>query len=345
MKKIVQFGLAALLSGVMAAGQATAAEDFYKGKTININVSGSGSYEAYARFLAKYMPKYIPGEPNIVVKQMLGASGLKATNYIANVAPKDGTELAGVHGQIPTQPLFSKEGIQYDPRKLSWIGSATKETYIAYMWHTSPVQSMEDARVKESIVGGQALGSMSIDIAILANEMMGTKFKIVTGYSGSQETRLAVERGEINGHVGTAYTTILSENPEWLKDKKIKIIAQFGLKKHKDMPDVPLLIDYVIKPEDKEAVKLFLSRQETGKPYFGPPGIPADRLAILRTAFDKAVHDPAFVEDVTKARLDVTEPMTGKEMEEFVDQMYKIPPSAGERINAAFAKFQKSGGK
>jgi tripartite-type tricarboxylate transporter receptor subunit TctC len=340
MQSLMLSAVAGMLA--LAAAPASAADDFYKGKVISIHTSGSGSYEAYARLLAKYMPKYIPGEPTIIVKNMSGASGLKAANYIYNVAPKDGTEIAGTHGQIPLQPLFSTEGIQYDPSKLSWLGSATKETYIAYMWNTSPVQSMEEARVKESIVGGQALGSMSIDIAVLANEMMGTKFKIVTGYSGSQETRLAVERGEIHGHVGTAYTTILKENPEWITDKKIKIISQFGLTKHKDMANVPFLLDYVIKPEDKEAVKLFLSRQETGKPYFAPPGIPKDRLEILRKAFDSAVNDPGFVGDANKQSLDVIDPMNGPEMEEFVARMMKTPTAYGKRIDDTFRAWAKN---
>ena len=331
---LVLSAVAGLLA--MAVVPAFAADPFYKGKVISIHSSGAGSYEAYGRLLAKYMPKHIPGEPTIIVKNMSGASGLKAANYIYNVAPKDGTEIAATHGQIPLQQLFSTEGVQYDANKLSWIGSATKETYIAYMWNTSPVQSMEEARVKESIVGGQALGSMSIDIAVLGNEMMGTKFKVVTGYSGSAETRLAVERGEINGHVGTAYTTILSENPEWITEKKIKLIAQFGLTRHKNLPDVPLLLDYVIKPDDKQAVQLFLSRQETGKPYFAPPGIPKDRLEILRKAFDAAVKDPNFIADANKQNLDVIDPMNGPEMEAFVARMMKTPPAYGKRIDDTF---------
>ena len=328
-------------AGLLALGApgALAAEDFYKGKTISIMTSGAGSYEAYARLLAKYMSKNIPGEPNMIVKNMSGASGLKATNYMANVAPKDGTEIAGVHGHLLTLPMFNPQGVQYESNKLSWIGSATKELYLAYMWHTSPVQSMAEARVKESIVGGQAVGSMSIDIAILANAMMGTKFKIVTGYAGSQETRLAVERGEIHGHVGTALTTILSSNPEWISEKKITVIAQFGEKPHKMLPTAPLLLDFVLKPEDKAAMQLFLARQETGKPYFAPPGIPADRLAILRKAFDASVADPAFVAEAQKQQLDVDDPMTGKEVEEFLVRMSKTPPSAAQRINDIFKNY------
>jgi tripartite-type tricarboxylate transporter receptor subunit TctC len=335
--------LAGLFAGVamaaLTAGDASAQQDFYRGKQITIHTSGSGSYEAYARLVAKYLPRYIPGEPTIVVKQLQGASGLKAANYIYNNAVKDGTEIAGTHGHIPTVPVFNSQGVQYDPNKLSWIGSVTKEVYIGYMWHTSPVTKFEEARTKESIVGGQAVGSMSIDIPILANAMMGTKFKIVTGYSGSNEARLALERGEINGVFGTAWTALNSAQPEWIKDKKVHIVAQFGFKRHKDMPDVPLITDFVLDPKDKKALEAFLARQETGKPFFGPPGMPADRLAILRTAFDKAVNNPELVADAIKQELDVIEPMTGQEIEKFVAEMSKTPPEYAKRIEDALAAY------
>jgi tripartite-type tricarboxylate transporter receptor subunit TctC len=335
--------LTGLFAGVamaaLSAGAANAQQDFYKGKQISIFVSGTGSYEAYARLVAKYLPRYIPGEPTIVVKQLTGASGLKAANYIYNNAPKDGLEIAGTHGHIPTIPVFNDQGVQYDPTKLSWIGSVTKEVYIGYMWHTSPVKKFEDALTKESIVGGQAVGSMSIDIPILANAMMGTKFKIVTGYSGSAEARLALERGEINGVFGTAWTALNSAQPEWIKDKKVNVIAQFGFKRHPEMPDVPLITDFVKNPDDKKAVEAFLARQETGKPYFAPPGVPADRLAILRTAFDKVVSNPDFVAECVKADLDVIEPMTGQEIEKFVAEMAKTPPAVAKRIEDALAAY------
>ena len=336
--------IAGILCGtavVLVAGTALAAEDFYKGKQITILVSGGGTYDAYARLMAKYMPKYIPGEPNFVVKNMSGASGLRAANHIFNNSPKDGTEIAGTHGHIPTIPIFTSQGIQYDPAKLSWIGSATREVYIGYAWNTSPVKSMDEARVKESIFGGQAVGSMSIDIPILANAMMGTKIKIVTGYSGSAEARLAMERGEIHGVFGTAWTTLTSSQPEWLKEKKITVIAQFGKTRYKEMPDVPLLLDYVNDPEDRKALEVFLSRQETGKPYFAPPGIPADRLAILRRAFDASVKDPELREEAAKAELDVIDPMTGEEIAAFVAEMSKTPPSYAKRIEDIFAKFSE----
>ncbi len=298
----IGFAFCILLS-LSAVATSAAAEDFYKGKTITLFVDGASTYEGYARLLADYMPKYIPGQPTIIVKEMIGASGLRLSNYIYNVAPKDGTEIAGVHAQIPTQPLFSRQGVQYDPDKLGWIGNLTRETHVEFVWHTSPVQSIEDARTKQAIIGGQALGSTSIDIGVLGNALIGTRFKIVTGYSGLGETLLAMERGEINGGIAS-YTELTSGKSDWLRDRQIKIIAQLGLQKNKAIPDVPLLIDYIVDPEDHQALKLFLSREVTGKPSISlHRASRADRLAILRTAFDAALADPDLEQEAAREKL------------------------------------------
>jgi tripartite-type tricarboxylate transporter receptor subunit TctC len=333
---------ASAVAGMLAlsAASAIAAEDFYKGKTITIHTSGAGTYEAYARLFAKYMPKYIPGEPTMVAKQMSGASGLKATNYLYNVAAKDGTEIAGVHGHLLTLAMFNPQGVQFDPNKFNWLGSATKELYLAYMWNaTTPVKSMQEAKVKESIVGGQAVGSMPIDIAILANTLIGTKFKIVTGYAGSAETKLAVERGELHGHVGTPLTTMMGNTPEWITEKKVTVIAQFGQSRHPLLPDAPLLTDFVENPDDNKALKLFLARQETGKPYMAPPGVPPERVAILRKAWQSSMTDPEFLADAKKAKLDVDGPLTGEEVEKFLAVVNQTPPAAAKRINDIFNAY------
>jgi tripartite-type tricarboxylate transporter receptor subunit TctC len=323
------------------AGAATAAEDFYKGKTLTIITSGSGSYEAYARLVGKYMSKYIPGEPNIVVKQIQGASGLKAANYLYTQAPKDGTEIAGTHGHIPTAPVFSSQGIEYDPTKFGWIGNVTKEIFLGYFWNGAPVQSFEQARGKETVVGGQALGSMSIDIPVLANAMMGTKFKIITGYTGANEVRLALERGEISGVFGTSWSSLMTGQPEWIKDKKINVVVQFGDKPHSELPNVPSLYNYVLNAEDREALEIYLARQETGKPYFAPPGVPPERLAILRRAFDMAMKDADLKKDFAKANLDQDGPMTGQEVEQFIARRMATPAKYVDRINTIFSSFNE----
>jgi tripartite-type tricarboxylate transporter receptor subunit TctC len=327
---------------LIASGTAFAADDFYKGKTISMMVSGSGQYDAYARLVAKYLSKHIPGNPNVVAKPMNGAGGLKVANYIYNVAPKDGTEIGAVHSHIPTITFFSQEGAQYDATKLSWIGNATAEVFIGYMWHTSPVQSLAEAQAKESIVGGGSRGTAAVDLAILSNALVKTKFKIVTGYQTSANIQLAVERGEVNGHFGTSWSNISSNKAEWVREKKIKVIAQFGQKKAPDLQDVPLITRAVANPDDRKAFEIFLARQDTGKPFFGPPGMPSDRLEILRTAFTASMRDPAFIEEAHKAELETVAPMTGQELEAFVKDVFQSPPAYAKRINDILANFGKA---
>jgi tripartite-type tricarboxylate transporter receptor subunit TctC len=324
-----------------ASMKVEAAEDFYKGKQITIIVSGSagGIYDGYARILGRYLTKYIPGNPTYIIQGMSGASGLQAANFIYNQAPRDGTVIGGVHSHIPTAPLLSAKGTQYDQNKLSWIGSLTTESYIGYVWHTAPVQSLEEAKTKELIVGGQAVGSMSIDMAILAREMLNLKMKIITGYSGSQESKIALERGEIHGSFGNSYTSLVTTEPEWLRDKKVKVITQFGFKKHPKLPDVPLFLE-LLTPEDRQAVELMAARQESAKPYFGPPDIPADRLQILRTAFNASIKDPAFREELEKANYEFTDPMTGEDLTRLVHRLSQTPPEVAKRLDDVFAKFR-----
>ena len=323
----------------MAADPALA-EDFYKGKQIKIISSSATTYADYSRIMAKYMPRYIPGQPTMIVQLMPGASGLIAANYLYSSAPRDGTVIAGTHGQIPTEPLLNPDNVHFDAMKFSWIGSVTKDTFVGYVWHTSPVQSLEEAKTKELLVGGQAVGSMSVDMPILGREFFGLKFKIVTGYTGATETKLALERGEINGHFGTVWSDVKRSNADWLRDDKIKVVTQFGFKPHPELPDVPLFIDLAKTPEERQALELMLARQETAKPYFGPPEIPADRLAILRTAFDATMKDPDYRAEMASAGLVVEQPMGWQEMTTLVGRLQQTPPSVVQRLKSAFDKFR-----
>jgi tripartite-type tricarboxylate transporter receptor subunit TctC len=327
-----------------AADGSQAAEDFYKGKQITIICSGAGVYEAYARAVAKHMPRHIPGNPTIIVQMMQGASGLTAANHLYNQAPKDGTVIAATHGHIPTSPLLTPDGTRFDPNQFSWIGSATKDLYVAYVSRTSPAQSMEEAKTKEITVGGQAVGSMSIDMAILARELFGLKLKIVTGYTGSPETMLAMEKGEVNGHFGNFWSNLKQTHPDWIKNKDVKVISQFGFKRHHELPDVPLFVDLAQNDADRQLLELMLARQETARPYYGPPGMPADRLGVLRDAFDKTMKDPEFLGELNRAQLDPDEPMGWQEMTALVAKLQKTPPSVAQRLTGIFDKFRTGGG-
>ena len=338
--RIVPLTVAALILGLSAP--ASTAENFYKGKQIRLIVSADAgtSYDLYARVLADVLPSHIAGQPVIIVQNMLGGSGLTAAGYMANVAARDGTVIAGVHSHIPTAPLLSRQGVQFDATKLSWIGSITSDPFVGYVWHTTSIQTFDDTLKTETIMGGNAIGAAGVDYAIVARELTGAKLKIVTGYPNSTDVKLAMERGEVHGTFANAYGSLRTAEPTWIKEKKIRIIIQHGLSKHRDLPDVPLMIDYVKDAADRQAVEFMLARQEFSKPYAAPPEVPAERLAILRKAFDATMKDPAFLAEIEKANLAVDSPMAAPELAAMIAKVAKTPASAVKRIEDMFDRFR-----
>ncbi len=334
----------ALSAGVMGAtAAAEGPEDFYKGKQIRLIVStdSGGAYDAYARLMAPILKDHIPGHPAIIVQNMPGASGLKTANYIATAAPRDGTVIASTHSSVPAAPLTSPAAASFDAQRLSWIGSITSDPFIGYVWHTARVKSLEDARTTEVIMGGVSVGSASVDLAIMAKEMFGLKFKIVTGYKASNDVKLAMERGEIEGTFANGWSSIKAAEPEWLADKRIRIIVQHGFRKHPELPDVPLIFDLARNEADHQALVFMLARQQAAKPYFAPPGIPAERLAILRRAFDATVRDPRFVALASKAGVTLDDPMTGEELAVLVAKVSQTPAAVVGRVNRMLAESKK----
>lgn len=316
--------------------------DFYRGKQITIvcSAEAGGLYDTYSRVLSRHLPNHIPGKPSTIVQNMPGASGLRAANYIANVAVRDGTVFAGTHSSVPTAPLLSPDGANFDVTKLSWIGSVSKDPFVAFVWHTAPVKTLEEIKTKEIIVGGGAVGSASIDYAIIARDMLGYKLKIVTGYKGSNDTKLAIERGELNGTFGNGWTSLKTAEPTWLKENKVRVIAQFGLSRHSEMPDVPLFVDLAKEQSERRAMELMFARQEFAKPYFAPPEVPAARLAILRAAFDTTMKDPAYLEEMAKVQMEVDGPMRADELTAMVGRVAATPPDIVRRLEAMFAAFR-----
>jgi tripartite-type tricarboxylate transporter receptor subunit TctC len=340
--RVCDLALGALGGLLVAAAPASAAEDFYAGKQITFIASNTGSYEAYCRYLAKHMPKYIPGNPRAISQIMTGASGLAAANYIYNGAPRDGTAFAITQGQVPFSPMTNPDSARFEPTKFTWIGSATKDTFIGYMWHEAKVKTLEDTKKIESLVGGQAVGSMSINMAILGNAMFDMKFKIITGYGGSAETKFAVEKREIDGHFGTDINSVRASNPDWFTQKKINIITQFGFTKASELPEVPLFIDQSKTPADRQLLEALLSGSEIGKPLYGPPDIPAERVAIIREAFNKTVKDPAFIADLGKEGFPVHDPMNGEAALSLVTRVMATPPEVIKRTNTMFEDFRRN---
>lgn len=327
MKKcLVGFCAAALVMAVVPA-QADPVADFFKGKQIRILVGAGvgGGYDLYARALARRMGHYIPGNPTIIVQNQAGAGGVTITNQLYQQGPKDGTAIGAPLSGIPTAPLL-QTGANYDATKLNWLGSIASEAYVAYSWHASPIASIQDVAKTEFPVGGTTPGSSTVDYPLFLNEMLGYKFKIIRGYAGPPEINIAIERGEVHGNGSVGWTLTKSLKPDWVKEKKIRNILQFGLSKHPELLDVPLVTDLARNEEQRQAMKLMFARSEYGRPFFMPPDVPAERVAALRQAFDKTMKDPEFLSETERLKLEV-QPMSGADLQKLVAELASTPPA------------------
>jgi tripartite-type tricarboxylate transporter receptor subunit TctC len=334
-------GLATLI-GLVFLAPAHAEDDaaqFFKGKTVRIVVGvgvGSG-YDLNARLLARHLGDYIPGHPAVIVQNQPGAGSLTMTNQLYVAGPFDGTAIGASFNGMPTTPLLQPAAARFDPTKFNWLGSTNRETQVTYVWHTAPVQSLDELRRTELIVGAQAPGSTQYDFPVLANQIFGYKFKVVTGYESTPKIHLAMERGEVSGNGATNWTTLKLLNSNWIEEKKVRVLAQWGLKKHPDLPDVPLVLDLAKSDADKQALRLGLARLEYGRPFFLPPGVPADRVEALRRAFDAAMKDPALLAEAEQSKIEI-EPLTGEEVADLVRQVNATPPEVVARVRAAMEK-------
>jgi tripartite-type tricarboxylate transporter receptor subunit TctC len=334
----------ALLSLSMVAEFASlgarAQDDFYKGRQIRLVVStdAGGAYDTYARLLAQVMKEHIPGNPTIIVQNMPGAGGLKVANYIAATAPRDGTVIAATHASILTAQLTSPGSASFEATRLSWIGSITTDPYVGYVWYTAPVKTLADTRTTEVVMGGVSVGTAGTDYGILAHDLFGLKIRTVNGYKSSNDVKLAMERGEVQGTFANGWSSIRNADSEWIRDGKIRIIVQHGFRPLPELPDVPLFISLAQTDADRQALVFMLARQEAAKPYFAPPEIPAERLAILCRAFDATVHDPRFLSLAAEANVTVEGPMTGDELSALVAKVSQTPPEVIARINRMLAE-------
>jgi tripartite-type tricarboxylate transporter receptor subunit TctC len=336
----------ALSIAIVAPGRtAYAAEDeFYKGKQIRLVISSGagGVYDTFGRLIAQFLPAYLPGHPTIVVQNMPGASGLKATNYIYNNAPRDGTVIAGIHNGIPTAPFEEPKQTHFDVNKLSWIGSISEDPFVGYVWHTSRVQTYEDAKEFEVVIGSSSIDSMGAKMAILSNALFGTKFKIVIGYENSTMVKLALEKGELEGTFGNSWGDLKTQQPGWIRDKMVRIIIQDGYHKDPDLPEVPLIVDQAKTDADRQALDLMLERQKFARPYMAPPGLPPGRLELLRRAFDATVKDPDFVRSAQAAELAVDNPLTGEQLTKEIARLSATPAVVTERLAKMFDDYLAS---
>jgi tripartite-type tricarboxylate transporter receptor subunit TctC len=315
----------AVAVAAMPAG-AQAPQPFYKGKQIVMLIASGagGGYDTYARALARYMPKYISGNPTIVPKNVPGAGGLIAANTLYNNTAADGLTFAALTNGVAMDPLFGERAARFDAQKFAWLGSMGKLENICVTWQGSPITRIEQAKTREVPVSASGATGNSAIMPKIVNQFLGTKFKVIGGYTEGSGVTLALERREVDGVCGLSYSTLRTMRPDWFRDKKLNIILQIGLHKLKDLPNVPSAIDLVSDPDSRRVLELILIRQEMGRPFALPPGTPPDRAAILRKAFDAALKDPAFIAEAGKLQLEI-DPLTGGEIADLLKTAYAAP--------------------
>jgi len=321
--------LGALTALVLAAGpiKADPVADFYHGKTIQMTIgfSPGGDYDLRARLLARHLGKYIPGNPKIVPVTMTGAGGMVAANWLANVAPRDGTALLAISSNLPVAQTIGIKGVRFDVRKFNYIGNTTDSPNVINSWHTTGITNINQVKDKELVVGATGRSSGSYYYPAALNAWAGTKFKIVQGYPGGSKVNIAMERGEVGGRGSNLWASWQSTKPQWLKDKKITILVQVGLKRHPDLKDVPLLQELVTDPLNKKAMVFMSADTAIARSIVTTPDTPPERVAALRKAFDQAMKDPDLLAEAKRAKQDIS-PMSGEEVQEIVNSIVNTPP-------------------
>ena len=326
-------GLALLACGLAASpAGAQSVEEFYKGRKIDVVIGFTvgGGYDAYARLLARHMGEHIPGKPAIIPRNMTGAGSRIAAAFIHGVAPKDGTAIGIADQSIPLEQALGDAGVKFDSRELNWIGNPNADNNVLTTWHTSPVKTLDDARKIEVTMGATGFNTSSQYPTVL-NATAGTKFKVIFGYPGGNEINLAMERGEVGGRGSNAWASYKSTRPDWIKDNKINILVQIGLRKAPDLPNVPLLMETATNDVDRAALRLLSAPTTIGRPFFAPPNVPADRVKALRAAFDAMINDKAFLDEAQKLNLDI-DPVSGEELQKIVADIIDAPAPVKKRL-------------
>jgi tripartite-type tricarboxylate transporter receptor subunit TctC len=327
---------AATLGGLAASlahpAQAQSPAEFYKGKNIDliIGFTQGGGYDVYARTVARHLANHIPGKPHIIPKQMTGAGSRKAAGYVYNVAPQDGTTLATADQSLPLQQALEEPGLKFDATKFFWIGNVNADNNTLAVWHTSGITSIEQCKTREVVLGATGPNT-SAQYPQVMNNLLGTKFKIISGYPGGADINLAMERGEVAGRGSNAWASWKSTRAEWLKDKKINILVQIGLEKAEDLPNVPLLMDLAKSDEDRRVLRLLSAPTAIGRPLFTTPNVPKDRVTALRRAFDATMKDPGFLADAKKAKLDLN-PISGEKLQEIANEIVAAPKPVAKKL-------------
>ena len=318
---------------------AQTASEFYKGKTLTIITStgAGGPYDMVARLVGKYMTRHLPGQPSVVVQNMPGAGHVLATNYLYNQAPKDGTVVAVVANSIPLHQLIDGKGVRYDARKFNWIGSTGIANLVTVAWHASGVRTIDDVMQKELVTGATGTGSGTYLYPTVMNMVLGTRFKLVMGYKSTAELDIAMERGEVNARSGGSIVGMMQEHPDWFTSKKVAVLAQVGDRREASLPDTPLMAELARTDEQRLLLKLVSSPVALGRPFMTAPGVPGDRVELLRKAFKASMSDPDFLAEAATMQLDLN-PLPGERVAEIVEESLATPLELVEKVRAALAQ-------
>lgn len=309
-------------------------EDYYKNKTITIAVGGTAGsgLDTGARLISKYLSHHIAGEPNIRVELMPGAGGVRLLEYLYSVAPRDGTYIGAFATGPIIEPLISGRDVKYKTSDFTSVGAIENDISFCMTWHQSPIQTLKDAQIHDVTLAGTGAASSTDIFPVILNATLGTRFKVISGYIGTQETVMAVERGEVDGRCGWSWSSIKSSKPDWLREHKVNFLVQLGLEKHPEVKDVPLALDLISDEAERQMLRVLLAPQKITRPYLAPPGLSIEHAGIIRTGFIKTMNDPALREEFKMIVGDYPTPTEGKEMQHIIDDIYATPPAVVERL-------------
>jgi tripartite-type tricarboxylate transporter receptor subunit TctC len=322
---------------------AQSAADFYRDKKVDllIGYTAGGGYDVYARMIARFWGNHVPGNPQFIPRNKPGAGSLLVTNELYNIAPKDGTVVGTFARGAPLEALFGNPAAKYDPTKLGWVGSANNEVSVCAVLGTIEIKSMEDFLSKPIVLGGTGPGADTDLFPMTMNNILGSKFKLISGYPGGNDINLAIERGEVQGRCGWSWSSVVSTRPNWLKDKFIQIPVQIALEKHADLPNTPLVLELAKDKRQRDVLEVVFSGQPMGRPYAAPPGLAPDRLKLLRDSFMATMKDPAFLAEADKAKLEIT-PVDGDAIQKIVETTAAKPKDIIEAARDATTRTDKT---
>jgi tripartite-type tricarboxylate transporter receptor subunit TctC len=330
-----------VLALALLAPAGARADDFYKGKQISFVLSADvgNSYDTFARMIARRLPKFIPGEPNIIVQNMPGAGGLRATNWLYNVAPKDGLTIGMINNTLAFDPLYGNKQAQFDAARFNWLGTPSRESALLIVWHSVPVQKLEDAKTRELVLSASGAGSTPAFFARVLSSIFDLKVRIIAGYKSQTESFLAMERGENDGNASPFWSSLKSEFPHWLTENKIRQLVYYGDRNSEI--SAPYAVDVIQDPEKRAIMEIAQAGLAMGRPMTAPPGVDPGKVAIMRQALAQLFKDPDYLAECKQSALNCASPSTGEEMLRFVESIYASPKPAVEKISAIYMEGQQ----